>query len=119
MTPQEQASYIRLGQAAEAFLAAWWEMHMGISPTEQALVEEHGEVVDYSQAMAMLGKSAPTISTMCKDGRLQGGGGVVYTRSIAKYMDAGRPSAQRNRAARGEQARLKAASGATFERIRP
>lgn len=119
MTPQEQTRYIEIGQAFEALMSLWWAAHMGISPTEQALVEEHGEVVDYSQAMAMLGKSAPTISAMCKDGRLQGGGGVVYTRSIAKYMDDGRPSAQKVKAARGEQARLKAASGATFERIRP
>lgn len=63
--------------------------------TEQKMIEEYGEMISRGDAAKLLDVVPGTITAMCKDGRLSGTPMGVSVRSIAKYLDAGRPSAQR------------------------
>lgn len=64
----------------------------GASPSEAVMVAEYGETVTRTQAADILGVTPQTISAMQADGRLSGG---VSMRSIARFMDDGKPSAKK------------------------
>lgn len=70
------------------------EERLGGSPSAGAMVAKYGEMVGRGKAAEMLNVSAATITAMCKDGRLSGTPLGVSVRSIAKYLDDGRPTAQ-------------------------
>ena len=74
---------------------------LGSSPMVREMVDQYGEAVTNAEAADMLSVCSKTILTMKKDGRLSGPGMVVSVRSIAKFLEAGRPSAQRVRKANG------------------
>ena len=64
------------------------------SPRARAMTMEYGEWMDKTTARNILGVSPGTICAMCKDGRLDGTRYMVSVRSIAKYLDNDRPTAQ-------------------------
>ena len=68
---------------------------IGNSPSAPAMVREYGEVIEAERAAEILRVSRGTISNMTRDGRLQGVAGAVSVRSMARYLDEGKPSAQR------------------------
>jgi len=74
---------------------------MGSSPMVREMVDQYGETVTNAEAAKMLGVHVNTVANMKKDGRLSGSSFIVSVRSIAKYLEAGRPSAQSVRKASG------------------
>lgn len=68
----------------------------GASPSEQSMVAQYGETMSRTQAAELLGITPQTITAMRQDGRLSGGSRQgVSTRSVARYLDGDKPSAQR------------------------
>lgn len=68
------------------------EERIGGSPSARELIAEHGEMIGRQQAAEMLNVTPKTISCMVKDGRLRGTPTGISVRSIARYIDEGRPS---------------------------
>jgi len=83
-----------LEKAIRAIVDQAIEERLGGSPSAGAMVAEYGEMVGRGKAAELLNVSAGTITAMCKDGRLNGTPLGVCVRSIAKYLDDGRPTAQ-------------------------
>jgi len=115
MTPLTDADRQELGAMVEQMLDAWWARKMRISASEHDMVSEHGEAVSHRQAAEILGVTAPTITAMLRDGRLTGSSKHVSVRSIAKHLDAGRPSAQKVKRM-AEYERKRAAGVPVFDR---
>lgn len=83
-----------LEKAIRAIVEQAIEERLGGSPSAGSMVAKYGEMVGRGKAAEMLNVSAATITAMCKDGRLSGTPLGVSVRSIAKYLDDGRPTAQ-------------------------
>lgn len=93
----------KLALAIDEYMEQVFSERMNGSITEQRMVAEYGEMIGRGEAAKLLGVSPGTVTAMCRDTRLSGTPLGVSVRSIARYIDEGRPSSQKVKRMRAQK----------------
>lgn len=90
---EKKESTRQLVEALLNYIDAAVEARLSGSPSARDMVEKYGEIISRTAAAELLHVTPKTITQMVNDKRLNGSAGGISVRSIARYIDEGKPSA--------------------------